>query len=88
MNSETAGNSRAPLKNIKVSDACSELVALDKLRVVQANVSTLNPCKLKQVLVQQCLSATPRTVVLDSMFGADTADLVFVQESRLPHDGE
>ena len=55
------------------------------LRLVQANVGTLNPRKALQASVKHCVSATPRTIVLDSLFS--DADIVFVQEDRLQGRG-
>ena len=61
------------------------MVIPDSLRLIQANISTLNPREALQSTVLHGLSATPRTVLLDSLF-AD-ADVVFIQEGRLPGEG-
>ena len=59
---------------------------VDELCLIQANVGTLNPKKACQSSVKHDLSCTPRTVILDSLFVA--ADVVFLQEGRLPEEGE
>ena len=65
----------------------TELEVIQSIRVNQANISALNPKKLSQSSVKQGCSYTPRMVLLDSLFSNAGADIVCVQEGRLPQFG-